>query len=710
MSTLFRRRSLAAYVYGHVLNSHKVHTSTAPLLQETGLYGFNHLKTPKGFQRFVEDAIERSNELVTFISGMPSAPEIIGAMDEISDTVCSVIDSAELCRATHPDREFVEEASEASLRINEYIHHLNTNHCLYMAVVKAEQDSHLLNEEAQRVAHHLRLDLEKAGIHLPSEQLDRANQLNMEIVQLCREFNENIINDPGHMDIFPASHIPKKLHHLARPIYRTTSGAFGGSAWSMTNMKEKGFRLPTDPNTLSSILQWVSDAEIRKTAYIQGNSAPLGNLGVLDKLIAARHEFAQIMGHSSYADLAVHSSMASSPDIVLSFLLEMSEIVRPRADEEFKTIWNFKREKSGQLYGDLEPWDETYFTAIMKSAVYDLDSSVVASFFPLSQCLEGLKVLAESLFGVTFHHIPLAPGESWHPDVIKVALHHPDEGDLGYLYLDLKSRKNKHPVCAHFAIKGGRRLSETDYQLPIVALVCNFLGSKPASLLNHWEVETLFHEFGHALHSLLSRTDYQHFSGTRVVIDFAETPSNLFQYYAWDFRILKTFARHYSTGDVIPEDLVKSIRGAKDMFSGTELQRQIFYALIDQKLFGEEASSIRDTASIVAELKRQHTSWKHVDGTHWHTRFGHLASYGAGYYSYLYAKCFAATIWQKICEEDPLSLAAGSAIRHKFLQHGGAKDPGDILNDLAGKGILNSRYGGIVPDITSLSHEMELKN
>ncbi|XP_071934262.1 mitochondrial intermediate peptidase, mitochondrial isoform X5 [Coffea arabica] len=637
MSTLFRRRSLAAYVYGHVLNSHKVHTSTAPLLQETGLYGFNHLKTPKGFQRFVEDAIERSNELVTFISGMPSAPEIIGAMDEISDTVCSVIDSAELCRATHPDREFVEEASEASLRINEYIHHLNTNHCLYMAVVKAEQDSHLLNEEAQRVAHHLRLDLEKAGIHLPSEQLDRANQLNMEIVQLCREFNENIINDPGHMDIFPASHIPKKLHHLARPIYRTTSGAFGGSAWSMTNMKEKGFRLPTDPNTLSSILQWVSDAEIRKTAYIQGNSAPLGNLGVLDKLIAARHEFAQslqkfdivsnalfwmhmqIMGHSSYADLAVHSSMASSPDIVLSFLLEMSEIVRPRADEEFKTIWNFKREKSGQLYGDLEPWDETYFTAIMKSAVYDLDSS-------------------------------------------------------------------------------------------IVALVCNFLGSKPASLLNHWEVETLFHEFGHALHSLLSRTDYQHFSGTRVVIDFAETPSNLFQYYAWDFRILKTFARHYSTGDVIPEDLVKSIRGAKDMFSGTELQRQIFYALIDQKLFGEEASSIRDTASIVAELKRQHTSWKHVDGTHWHTRFGHLASYGAGYYSYLYAKCFAATIWQKICEEDPLSLAAGSAIRHKFLQHGGAKDPGDILNDLAGKGILNSRYGGIVPDITSLSHEMELKN
>ncbi|KAL3524177.1 hypothetical protein ACH5RR_017011 [Cinchona calisaya] len=714
MSALFRRRrrssALASYFYGHVRNFFTHTSSTAPLIEATGLYGFNHLKTPKGFQRFVDDAIERSNELVNYISGMPSAPHIIQSMDEISDTVCSVIDSAELCRATHPDRVFVEEASKASLRINEYIHYLNTNHSLYKAVVKAEEDAHLLSEEAQRVAHHLRLDLEKGGIHLCNEKLGQANQLNMDIVQLCREFNENIITDPGHVDIFPASCIPKKLHHLVKPIYRTRSGAFRGSALS-ASMKEKGFQLVTEPNTLSSILQWVSDAEVRKMAYVQGNSVPHANLGILDKLIAARHEFAQIMGHNSYAEFAVQSSMASSPNVVLSFLLEMSEIVRPKADEEFKAIWNFKREKSGQLCVDLEPWDETYYTALMKSSAYDLDSSVVASYFPLSQCLEGLKVLTESLFGVTFHCIPLAPGESWHPDVLKICLHHPDEGDLGHLYLDLKSRNNKHPVCAHFAIKGGRRVSETEYQLPVVALVCNFFGSKPASgMLNHWEVETLFHEFGHALHSLLSRTDYQHFSGTRVVLDFAETPSNLFEYYAWDFRVLKKFARHYSTGDIIPEDMVKSMLGAKQMFSATELQRQIFYALIDQKLFGEQPSSVRDTVSLVAELKRQHTSWKHVDGTHWHTRFNHLASYGAGYYSYLYAKCFAATIWQKICQEDPLSLATGSAIRFKFLQHGGAKDAGDILNDLVGKGILNSRYGSIIPDITSLSHEMEIKN
>ncbi|XP_075108128.1 mitochondrial intermediate peptidase, mitochondrial isoform X4 [Nicotiana tabacum] len=660
-------RQSAAHVRA---NSHFIHISTskAPSIKETGLYGYNHLKTPKGFQRFVDDAIERSEELVNYIAGMPSSPEIIRAMDEISDTVCSVIDSAELCRHTHPDREFVDEASKAGLRINEFLHYLNTNHSIYKAVIKAEKDSSLTHE-AQRAARFLRMDLEKGGIHLCPEKLDRANELSIDIIQLCREYNKNIITDPGHVDIFPASKIPKKMHHFVSPIYRNIPGASKESLGSRDNIKEKGFRIATEPSTLQGLLQCLPDAGVRKMAYVQGNSVPHANLEVLDKLIATRHEFAQLMGYKSYAEFSLHSTMAASPEVVLSFLLEMSKVVRPKADQEFEAIRDFKREKSGEPSGELEPWDEAYFTWLMKSATYKLDSSIIASYFPLPQCIEGLKILVESLFGVTFHRVPLAPGESWHPDVLKIVLHHPTEANLGYLYLDLKSRKGKHPICAHFAIRGGRRVSETEYQLP----------------------------------------EYQHFSGTRVVLDFAETPSNLFESYAWDYRVLKTFAKHYSTGDVIPKELVESMVGAKKMFAATELQRQIFYALVDQTLFGEQTSTGRDTMAIVADLKRQHTSWTHVEGTHWHTRFSHLTNYGAGYYSYLYAKCFATTIWQRICQEDPLSLDTGLALRTKFLQHGGAKDPADILNDLVGSGILRNCSGGIIPDITSLCEEMELK-
>ncbi|XP_020540649.1 mitochondrial intermediate peptidase, mitochondrial isoform X2 [Jatropha curcas] len=592
------------------------------------------------------------------------------------------------------------------MRINEYLHYLNTNHTLYAAVKKAEEDGHLLTKEAHRAAHHLRIDFEKGGIHLSVEKLDRVNQLNIDIFQLSRQFGENISIDPGQVDIFPASRIPKNIQPLLTPVHRFTSGTSGGL---LRSQKEKGLRIITEPRTLLSVLHWASDDEVRKMAYIEGNSVPCANLKVLDKLIAARHELAQIMGYRSYAEFMVKPNLASSPEVVTSFLCEMSEMIRPKADKEFETIRNFKREKCGQRCVNLEPWDEAYYTGMMKSSVQNLDSSIVASYFPLQQCIEGLKVLVKSLFGATFHSVPMAPGESWHPEVLKMCLHHPEEGNLGYLYLDLYSRKDKYPCCANFAIKGGRRISETEYQLPIVALVCNFSGSYSSPVrLNHWEVETLFHEFGHALHSLLSRTDYQHFSGTRVVLDFAETPSNLFEYYAWDYQVLRTFAKHYSTGEIIPEKLVKSMQGARDMFAATELQRQVFYALVDQTLFGEQPASSRDTSSIVADLKRQHTSWKHVEGTHWQIRFSHLVNYGAGYYSYLYARCFAATIWKKLCHEDPLSLTTGTALRMKVLQHGGAKDPSEMLNDIAGEGILRHSNGGIVPDMTSFLDELRL--
>ncbi|PIA35745.1 hypothetical protein AQUCO_03500240v1 [Aquilegia coerulea] len=528
--------------------------------EETGLYGFELLKSPKGFQRFVDEAIKRSSELVSYVSNLPSSMEIIRAMDEISDTVCSVVDSAELCRNTHPDREFVEEATKASMRINEYLHFLNTNHSLYNAVLKAEHNGAMQTDESQKAAHSLRVDFEKGGIHLSADKLHRVNELNIDIAHLCREFSENMITDPGFVDIFPESGIPKHIQHLLKPIYRSCTSKESHSR--RKHNKERGFRITTDSKMLSSVLQWVSDDEVRKQSYIQGNSSPRANIDILDKLIAARHELGQIMGHKSFADFSIHPNLASSPEVVKSFLLELSKIVRPKADQEFNAIRDFKRKKYNQPYEGLEPWDETYLTGMMKSSAYDLESSVISSYFPLSQCLEGLNAMVQSLFGATFCSIPLAPGESWHEDVLKMALHHPEEGDLGYLYLDLHSRKGKYPGCAHFAIKGGRRISATEYQLPIVALVCNFSAPPGSSTarLNHCELETLFHEFGHALHSLLSRTDYQHFSGTRVVIDLAEIPSNLFEYYAWDYRVLKTFAKHYLTGEVIPEKLVESMK------------------------------------------------------------------------------------------------------------------------------------------------------
>ncbi|KAF8687407.1 hypothetical protein HU200_043097 [Digitaria exilis] len=683
--------------------------STVSEKTDTGLYGFEVLRAAKGFRRFVDDAIQRSDELVAHIARLPSSPEIVRAMDEISNAVCSVIDSAELCRNTHPDREFVEEADKASMRIYEHLQGLNTNTTLYNAILKAESESALLTEEAQRAATMLRTDFEKGGIHLPKDKLEYVNQLNLEIAQLGRKFNENVMNKPGFVDVYPASRIPRNLQLNFKSVYRFSTGSVQKQNNLMNTAKQKGLRIVTDSGNVSSALRWIPDEEVRKQVYIVGNSEPRENIGVLNELIRARDELAKAMGCKSYADFAIRPNMAASSDVVMSFLEDLSNIVRHKADEEYKIIQNFKRRACDEKSADLEPWDADYFIGMMKSSVHNLDASVIAKYFPLSQCLKGLNVLVESLFGATFHQIPMRDGESWHPDVIKLSLHHPDEGDLGFMYLDLYSRKGKYPGCAHFAVRGGRRLSDLNYQLPIIALVCNFSSSSGITpRLSHGDVETLFHEFGHALHSLLSGTEYQHFSGTRVALDVAETPSNLFECYAWDYRVLKTFARDETTGDPIPENLVKALNASLNMFPAMELQRQIFYSIMDLTLFGEQASEPMDTISTVADLKRKHTSWKYAEGTHWHTRFTHLINYGAGYYTYLYARCFASTIWQEVCQEDPLSRNTGSAIRNKFLRYGGSKDPSSLLKDFAGDAIIRNYGSGIIPDIGSLCKEIGL--
>uniref|UniRef100_A0A0E0LEV9 Peptidase M3A/M3B catalytic domain-containing protein n=1 Tax=Oryza punctata TaxID=4537 RepID=A0A0E0LEV9_ORYPU len=673
--------------------------STAAARPETGLYGFDVLRTAKGFRRFVYDAIERSDELVAYIGQLPPSAEIVRAMDEISNTVCSVIDSAELCRNTHPDKEFMDEADKASTRIYEHLQYLNTNTTLYNAILQAESEGVLLTEEARRAATTLRVDFEKGGIHLPKDKLEHVNHLNLEISQLGRKFSENVMNKPGFVDIYPASRIPRNMQRHFQSIHRIKPWGDEEQRNQMDTTKQKGLRIVTDLGTLSTALRWVSDEEV----YMVGNSEPHENVAILDKLINARDELAKTMGCKSYGEFAIRPNMAASVDVVMSFLKDLSDKVRHKADEEFKRIQDFKRTVCNEKSAKLEPWDEDYFIGMMKSSAHSLDVSVVAAYFPLSQCLKGLNVLVESLFGAMFHQIPMGDGESWHPDVIKLSLHHPDEGDLGFMYLDLYSRKGKYPGCAHFAIRGGRRLSDSKYQLPIVALVCNFsCSSKTMARLNHWDVETLFHEFGHALHSLLSRTEYQHFSGTRVALDVAETPSNLFEFYAWDYRVLRKFALDETTGDPIPEKLVKALNASRNMFPATELQRQIFYSIMDLTLFGEQGSNPMDTISTVADLRRKHTSWKCVEGTHWHTRFTHLINYGAGYYSYLYARCFATTIWQEVCQDDPLSRSTGSALRDKFLKHGGAKDPSALLKDFVGDSIIRNSGGGIIPDISSL--------
>ena len=299
----------------------------------------------------------------------------------------------------------------------------------------------------------------------------------------------------------------------------------------------------------------------------------------------------------------------------------------------------------------------------------------------------------------------------------KFEFHHEEDGPLGTMYFDLHPRDGKFVHAAHFTIRCGRirnddsdnvdnhniqqsKDNNQDHQLPIVALVCNLSPSSTSgssqTLLSHSEVETLFHEFGHGLHSLLSRTSFQHLSGTRASMDFVETPSHLFETFARDPSFLsRVLTRHYITGLPMSKRRAEHLALSHSDFRGVEIQTQIVHSRFDQALFGENPCSVSLGGCNSTEMwERLHkeAGVPFANGTHWHSRFGHLVTYGAGYYGYLYAQTFAADIWMNTLASSSMVSSSPETVREggqkvwkEMLIHGGGKDPKDMIKAVLGR-------------------------
>lgn len=372
--------------------------------------------------------------------------------------------------------------------------------------------------------------------------------------------------------------------------------------------------------------------------------------------------------------------------------------------------------------------------------------SQFAGYFTIENSIEGMKVLVRELFGIAMREVNVPIEERWDVDndasssassssgdggdgggggsgggcLRKFVFHHEVDGILGTMYFDLHPREGKFLHAAHFTIRCGRVRNDedvddgggwggrdnddgvrweekADHQLPIVALVCNLSPSSQSSAsmaqLSHSEVETLYHEFGHGLHSLLSRTSFQHLSGTRASMDFVETPSHLLEAFARDPGFLsQVLARHYVTGRPMSVRKAHHLALSHLDFRGLEVQTQIVHSKFDQALFGPNpcTTSLGGCSSTeMFERLHREAGVPFASGTHWHSRFGHLVTYGAGYYGYLYAQTFAADIWTSTLALSSTSSEVrregGTKIWKEMLIHGGARDPKEMIHAVLGR-------------------------
>uniref|UniRef100_A0A8C8C2L1 Peptidase M3A/M3B catalytic domain-containing protein n=1 Tax=Oncorhynchus tshawytscha TaxID=74940 RepID=A0A8C8C2L1_ONCTS len=299
---------------------------------------------------------------------------------------------------------------------------------------------------------------------------------------------------------------------------------------------------------------------------------------------------------------------------------------------------------------ELMPWDPPYFSGVLRAERYNIEPSLYSPYFSLGSCMEGLNSLFTKLYGVSIMSEHPSAGEVWNDDVRK--------------------------LDCHFTIRGGRQCQESgQYQLPVVVLMLSLphpTKSAP-TLLTPSMMENLFHEMGHAMHSMLGRTRYQHITGTRCATDFAEVPSILMEYFATDYRVVNQFARHYQTGQPLPQSMVARLCESKKVCGAADTQLQIFYSALDQMYHGKPQN--RSTTDILKDMQHKFYGLPYTPNTAWQLRFSHLIGYGAKYYSYLMSRAVASMVWKQCFVQDPLNRDMGERYRREMLAHGGGKEP-----------------------------------
>ncbi|OAD56054.1 Mitochondrial intermediate peptidase [Eufriesea mexicana] len=515
-------------------------------------------------------------------------------------------------------------------------------------------------------------DFELCAIHLPESIRENVVQLNYYILQVGQKFMAGTTNARAvDANIVPPN-IRQYFTEKDNKVY--VQGLYIDSSSYL--LRETAYRIFLYPDDQQEYL--------------------------LQELLNCRHTLATLCGFSSYAHRAVKGSTVETPEVIYEFLNILNDNLKLKARQDFNEMQKMKDVES-PIKQEIMPWDTAYFTAKAKKNWLNMTITEFAPYFSLGACMDGINILIQALYGIRLEYVPVLSGEVWANNVHKIAVIDENEMILGYIYCDFFERKGKPNQDCHFTIRGGRQLSDGSYQNPIVVLMLSLpvpTWSKPC-LLTPASVENLFHEMGHALHSMLGRTKYQHVTGTRCSTDFAEVPSVLMEYFASDPRVVSTFAKHFQTLEQIPMILLDKLYASKNIFCASELQNQIYYSMLDQVYHSGQLE--KSSTEILKEIQGKYYELPYVENTAWQLRFSHLVGYGAKYYSYLVSRAIASWIWQTYFEADPFNRTAGNRYRKECLEHGGGKPPSKLVSDFLNKEANAKNFA------KSLLHEIDIK-
>jgi thimet oligopeptidase len=602
------------------------------------------------------------------------------AIDDIYALIGRVEDPIYLMGAVHPDEAIREAADSSIIRFERWLTDFGLNENLYRAVAtyaESAEASSLTGVE-KRLLDDILKDFRRQGLGLPPEKKEKVRALKNRISELGLEFNNNIaqytdtlVVTEADMEGLPEAY--KKAHYAGDGRYKIDI-SYPSRRPFMRLSKSEAARKALSEKFL--------------------NRAADKNLQVIPQMVAARQELAHLLGYRSYAEYILEDRMPKNPETVWQFEADLQQAIREKADRELQELLALKSKLTGTEANEINYWELHYLENLLAEEKYQLNDEEISEYFELNQVRDGLFTIAQRVFGLHFETVD-SP-RVWHPEVTLYAVYDSASDTLmGYFYLDLFPRENKYSHAAHFGIAKGK-LTPHGYQKPIAALVCNFPRPTPEqpSLLRHTtEVETFFHEFGHLIHGMVTTAKYYYYSGTGVDRDFVEAPSQLFENWVWEKESLRLFARHYRTGEVIPDSLLERMLAAKNMSAGGDMAFQVFLGLEDMTLYDRWDPNGPETVLDVARrLHREILNWNETPNTARIASFGHLNGYAASYYGYAWSEVFAQDMFSVFQEEGILNPETGRRFRTVVLAPGGSQEAMDLIRTFLGREPNNQAF------------------
>ncbi|MCF7497297.1 oligopeptidase A [Vibrio sp. L5-1] len=662
-----------------------------PLLTFTDLPPFSQIK-PEHVKPAVEQVIEECrNKIEQVLEGniSPSWDNLVAPIEEVDDRLGRIWSPVSHMNSVMNSDE-LRDAYESCLPVlSEYGTWVGQHKGLFEAykAIKTSEAFSALNQAQQKTITDALRDFELSGIGLPADEQHRYGEISKRQSELGSQFSNNVLDATMGWS--------KQITDVAE-LAGMPESALAAAQAAAEAKEQEGYLLTLDIPSYLPVMTYCDNQELRKElyeAYVTRasdrgpNAGKWDNTEIITEQLKLRHEIARMLGFSTYSEKSLSTKMAETPDQVLGFLNDLAVKAKPQGEREVEELRQFAEKEFG--VSELNLWDIAYYSEKQKQDLFDISDEELRPYFPESNVVSGLFEVLNRVFGMS---VTEREGvDTWHESVRFFDIFDATGTLRGSFYLDLYAREHKRGGAWMDDCRGRRMTESGELQTPVAYLTCNFnkpVGDKPA-LFTHDEVVTLFHEFGHGIHHMLTQVDAGAVSGINgVPWDAVELPSQFLENWCWEEEALSFISGHFETGEALPKEMLEKMLAAKNFQSAMFILRQLELGLFDFTLHTEYDPEVGACVlETLADVKSKVSVLPSLDWNRFSHSFGHIfaGGYSAGYYSYLWAEVLSADAFSAFEEEGIFNTETGNRFLNNILEMGGSEEPMELFKRFRGR-------------------------